>query len=116
MQTGFLFKILAVVFTFTVISTHGIHNANANIIPTATMPGVTAIAAASSIGEDGILFTSDTFDMNGGNAVALIVTTEGGEKSATRGATFADQEMTEVAINEGAQIALIYYLNKPGDY
>ncbi len=113
MQTGFLFKILAVVFTFTVISTHGIHNANANIIPTATMPGVTAIAAASSIGEDGILFTSDTFDMNGGNAVALIVTTEGGEKSATRGATFADQEMTEVAINEGAQIALIYYLINP---
>ena len=83
--------------------------AHAQIVVTATLPGVTNTATAPA------LATSSTFDMNGGNAVALIVTTEASSGSATNMfASFAGQPMTLGAkTNQGAEGSFVFYLINP---
>lgn len=61
---------------------------------------------------EGVIYTSPSFDLSGGNAVALIVTTEQGDTS-TFSATFAGQALTAVNANEGNQTASIFYLIDP---
>lgn len=78
----------------------------------ATADSVTLPDATS--GASGVLLTSDAFDMAGGNAVALIVTTEGlADKTSTLSATFAGQAMIPVTATESAQSSTIFYLLDP---
>jgi rhamnogalacturonan endolyase len=78
----------------------------AQITVTASLPGTSTAAAAPPT-----LATSDSFNLNGGNAVVLLVTSEGDSSIA---ATFAGQAMTlGVSINQGAQWAGIFYLINP---
>ena len=83
---------------------------NLPIVVTAMLPG-TAIASATAPA----LVTSAPFDMNGGNAVALLVTTEASAGNATNMfASFAGQPMTlGVKTNQTAQGAFIFYLINP---
>jgi fibronectin-binding autotransporter adhesin len=84
--------------------------AHAQIAVKATMPGTSTASATAPA-----LATSAAFDMNGGNAVALIVTTEASAGNATNMfASFAGQPMTlGVRTNQGAQGAFIFYLLNP---
>lgn len=77
----------------------------------ATMAGVTNYSGAAPT-----LATSASFDMNGGNLVALILTSEASTGAPTTNfyATFAGQNMTVgVWTNSGAQWAGIFYLLNP---
>lgn len=70
-----------------------------------------------TVGADGLLFTSDSFDMGAGaNAVVLIVTTEGAGNSSIHTARFAGEEMEEIYVEDpgaGVQTAAIYYIIDP---
>lgn len=82
----------------------------------ATAAAVKVNNSAATVGADGVLFTSASFNMNGGNAVAILITTEGGGGSATRSVTFAGQPMQELFVKDsgiGIQSAAIYYLINP---
>jgi|GEM_PF-4624572 len=82
-----------------------------------TADPVTVDNTGPSVGADGVLFTSASFDMGvGANAVALLVTTEGAGDSSIRSATFAGQAMEGVDVEDngaGAQTASIFYLINP---
>ena len=77
---------------------------------TAILPGVSTASATAPT-----LATSSTFDMSGGNAVALLATTEASSGNATNMfATFAGQPMIlGVGTNYTAQGAFIFYLINP---
>ena len=107
-----LLQILAPVFVLTAIAIGGTLYASVRITPTATLPGA-HYTISSPLDEDGIVFTSASFDMNGGNTVALIVTTKGGHTSAIRRATFAGQEMEQFSVINQAQMSLIFYIINP---
>jgi len=73
-----------------------------------TAPGSTNASAPT-------LATSAPFDLFGGNAVALLVTSENGAISTGMGASFAGQPMTlGVSANQANQWAGIFYLINPG--
>lgn len=78
------------------------------ISPTATMNG----SITSSSGPT--LVTTDSFDMNGGNTVALLVTAKCGSGSPALSAAFAGQPMTlGESINQSYQWSGIFYLIDP---
>ncbi|MCB1129476.1 MAG: hypothetical protein KDN05_00005, partial [Verrucomicrobiae bacterium] len=84
------------------------------IHPTNSLMGSTAVGATAD--GAGVLFTSTSFDMTGGNAVALMVTTEGVvDDAAFTGwsATFAGQPMEVHSINQGINSSTIFYLIDP---
>ncbi|MBK1835217.1 PEP-CTERM sorting domain-containing protein [Roseibacillus ishigakijimensis] len=73
-------------------------------------------ATVSSFDATGLLFSTAPFDLNGGNVVALLVSSEGIGDSGVRQATFAGQVMNEVYVEDngaGDQTAAIYYLIDP---
>lgn len=76
--------------------------------------GITLSATANS---SGVLLSTAPFDLNGGNAVALLLTAEGlANVSSVLRATFAGQPMstlTAVDTGLGAQSATIFYLIDP---
>lgn len=101
---------LAVLGVFAVLNT--VHAAPISL--TNSVAGIQATAAAADAA--GVLFTTDAFDMSGGNAVAFLVTTEGAGDSALRGATFAGQAMDSVNVEDsgaGDQTATIFWLIDP---
>ena len=82
---------------------------NVQIMATASMPGTTVASATGPT-----LATSTSFDLNGGNAVALIVTSECGSSTPAVSATFAGQSMIPgVVTNQANQWAGIFYLINP---
>ena len=84
-------------------------------IPIAVTHSVNGIGGedATGAGSGTPTFTTATFDMNGGNAVAFLVTCEGAGSSSTRDATFAGQAMDKIDVTEGIQSATIFYLVDP---
>lgn len=104
-----VFACFAACFLALAMATHG------QVFVANSVDGIT-VSDTSSDGS-GVLFTTPSFDMNGGNAVALYVTAEGiGNNSAFPAATFAGQEMTALTAQDpgaGAQTATIFYLVDP---
>jgi rhamnogalacturonan endolyase len=82
---------------------------HAQVAVTATLPGTTAVSGTAPT-----LATSSGFDLAGGNAVALLVTSENIASVANIGATFAGQPMTLGAwTNQANQWSGIFYLINP---
>lgn len=78
---------------------------------TNSVDGVTVDNGASD-GTTGVLFTTAEFEANGGNAVALLLSTEGTGGS-VRTASFAGEAMEFVTIEQGSQTATVFYLVNP---
>lgn len=84
-------------------------NAFGSVVVTATLPGVTNTSASGPT-----LATSADFDMDGGNAVALLFTGENSSSSDLISAKFAGQPMIlGESINQGSQWSGIFYLIAP---
>ncbi|MBK1835214.1 hypothetical protein [Roseibacillus ishigakijimensis] len=86
------------------------------ITETNSAAGLTANEAFSN-SDTGVIFTSASFALNGGNFVALFFTAEGiGGNGALPTATFAGQAMTALHAQDpgvGAQTATVFYLHNP---
>ncbi len=79
--------------------------------------GVTSTSGVADA-TTGLLFSTPSFSMAGGNAVALLVTAEFASSSSVRNATFAGQAMNRIEVTQleatyGDKTAMIFYLVNP---
>ena len=80
-----------------------------NLIGIASSAG--GLSGSGTAASNGVLFTTANFDLNGGNTVLLLLTSEG--NGTTPNVTFAGQPMLGVTAAESVQQASVFYLPSP---
>ena len=101
---------------------YGTDPANADEFPAPSdvvslVTNISVLAETITADSNGVLFTSADFDLAGGSAVALLVTSEGLTDDAnyvgTLNATYGGQPMEKLDVEQGAQQAVVFYLVNP---